>query len=596
MYFRNVLRLLAVLAITISASAQRPQDNWYLESTWAKSGTVYAATNGGLSAPYGVAIGPDGRIYVGDQGYGCIQVYQPDGTYSFSITNGFGGGLKFSKPRGLITDKSGNLYVADYGTNCVFEFTAGGTFVQKFGNGTGSANGQLSNAIDVAISSTGQVYVLEKGNDRVSVFNPDGSFAKIVIDSGSLDGQLDQPNSIAVGPNGNMYIVDNAYLKVFTQEGIFLFENYYYSTGKICNVDCTSSSILFYYPYSVRVDMSGLVHLMVCWSGGFQNGLESNWYWPNYARTAEWHILKSDGSLIGTNKISFGVGRANQLNWPFHAVGTDGTMVMCGNSTKSLELYRYALRDQWAPPRNAVAMPGLIAIRQRANSSLVDIDYHVMDQNDATVQVAALVFKNGIQTISNCVRNLSLVEGTITNIGAGITANEPHRITWNAATDWSVNLGDYRVAILAKDGRTNLLDIHYLHLPAGNGMPALTISRSPLIQNDFMQVWWWQLATGDTNIGLSAARIVGVGGAYDGQILCDNTNTTTLGRSYVYGKMNVREATAVEVKWAREAALPDNTNRWASALNVGGRPKSVNEYGFDTGDWGTNAFWVVPQN
>src|SRR5262245_60209930 len=97
-----------MLALTIacansSALAQQPQDNWYLEQTWTRTGGGYTANNGELSSPYGVAIGPDGRIYVGDEGYGRIQVYLPDGTFSFSITNGFGGGQSFNQPRGMIT-------------------------------------------------------------------------------------------------------------------------------------------------------------------------------------------------------------------------------------------------------------------------------------------------------------------------------------------------------------------------------------------------------------------------------------------------------------------------------------------------------------
>src|ERR1017187_7997772 len=108
---------LVLLGSICPALAQRPQDNWYLEQTWVKTNATLGPANGGLSAPYGVAIGPTGKIYVGDQGYGRIQVYQPDGTFSFSIPNGFGGGLSFSQPRGMITDTNGNLYVADYAAN-----------------------------------------------------------------------------------------------------------------------------------------------------------------------------------------------------------------------------------------------------------------------------------------------------------------------------------------------------------------------------------------------------------------------------------------------------------------------------------------------
>ena len=159
-------------------------------------------------------------------------------------------------------------------------------------------------------------------------------------------------------------------------------------------------------------------------------------------------------------------------------------------------------------------------------------------------------------------------------------------------------MGNYRVAILAKDSRTNLLDIHYLSLPAGNGMPALKISRSPLIANDFMQVWWWLLATNDPGILLISNQIVGTSGAFLNKSLCTNAVTTTSdGRNYIYGKMNVREATAPEVQWAKQGNMPagSSPNQWSPARQVGGRPSKINEWGFDTGSWDTNTSkWVVP--
>lgn len=577
--------------------AQVPQDNWYLWQTWTNTGGNFTATNGGLSSPYGVAIGPDGRIYVGDQGYKCIQVYLPNGAYSFSITNGFGGGLKFSQPRGMITDTSSNLYVADVGTNCVYVFGPSGNFLRKIGSGTGSGNGQLKGVVDVAVSSAGLVYVLEVTNSRLSVFNADGSFNKILISSGvgfnELDGQLFQPASIAVSPSGNIYVADDTiYIKAFDTNGLFLNKTLsdmvYVPTGGVPPLDSYSAS-----PYSIRFDPSGLLHEIICYTGV---GL-INWNIYNSAFEQLTNVGAAGPFYRIIDFSGQGLGIPDMVSWPCHAIGPDGTMIICGHNNKTLQLFRLGLREQWAPPRNCIPMPAIIDHVQRPNSPLVDIDYQVTDLDNSNVFVGMMVFTNAVQSLSNCIPQMTLAEGTATNLGWGIAANQPHHVTWNAGADWAVSLGNYRIALLAKDNRQGLLDIHYLTLPASRGMPSLKISASPLIQSDFQQVWWWLLATNDPGIMLNSGNIYGVGGSFDTQLLCNGDyNTTTNGMAYIFAKMNVRLATAQEVQWASEGAVAGNTNQWTPTMVVGGRPMAVNEYGFDTGNWGPNAWWVVPQN
>lgn len=596
----NVIKLVifaaAVSQLALSAFGQRPQDNWYLEQTWTKSGGNLVATNGGLSSPYGVAIGPSGRIYVGDQGYGRIQVYLPDGSFSFSITNGFGGGQSFSQPRGMITDGMGFLYVADAGLNCVFVFTGDGVYQRKIGGTNGSGNGQLAGVVDVAVARNGDVFILESSNHRVSVFDANGNFLRNWGGLGTLTGQLYNPASIAISPSDIVYVAQagswssestTAAVKAFQTNGLYV----------TTVVGPFTRSCSWFVPYSVRVDASGLIHTHTVFLGTW-DGLCTQ---PSY--TMYWQIDTLDAGRVAAYDVD--AGTSNNQNFknaaPFHALGPDGSMVVCCRLTQQLMVYRRVLREQWAPPRNWLPMPAVTRQMQRANSPLVDIDYQVTDADDTNVFVGVLVFTNSSSTpaLGNCLRQPNFVEGTSTNLGPGITANQPHRLTWNAGSDWNINLGNYRVAVLARDSRTNLLDVHYLTLPAERGMPTLKISRSPLIQNDFMQVWWWLLATNDTGVTLSSNRIYGTTGAYTAKVLCDNGSSTVDGRAYLYEKMNVREATAQEVQWAKQATMPAGTspNQWGPGRSINGRPSYVNEYGFDTGNWDTNICkWVVPLN
>lgn len=79
------------------------------------------------------------------------------------------------------------------------------------------------------------------------------------------------------------------------------------------------------------------------------------------------------------------------------------------------------------------------------------------------------------------------------------------------------------------------------------------------------------------------------------QSLADGTKTSPLGRSYLFDKMNLREATADEITRAKNGAMTGNINQFTPALQVGPdvRPNKVNEYGFDTGN--TQGVWVTPK-
>ena len=62
------------------------------------------------------------------------------------------------------------------------------------------------------------------------------------------------------------------------------------------------------------------------------------------------------------------------------------------------------------------------------------------------------------------------------------------------------DFGELQVEILAKDNR-DLLDLHFLSLPVEDDNASnLIINRSPLTDADFLSVWYWLLATGDSGL------------------------------------------------------------------------------------------------
>jgi hypothetical protein len=137
----------------------------------------------------------------------------------------------------------------------------------------------------------------------------------------------------------------------------------------------------------------------------------------------------------------------------------------------------------------------------------VDVDYTVKDADNATVQTAVLAFKDGGNSLADVVSIRSFAEGTGNKLGSNIATGQTHRFTWDVARDWSTDFGEVQLEILAKDGR-DLLNLDFIHIPAGGNDPSLKISRTPLNDNDFLSVWYWLIATGDPELRLQNGEIL----------------------------------------------------------------------------------------
>jgi sugar lactone lactonase YvrE len=87
-------------------------------------------------------------------------------------------GSTFSRPSDVAWDRAGNIYIADGmngNVNRIAKFNKDGNFVRQWGS-TGSGDGQFNGPKALAIDAQGNVYVLDSGNNRVQVFDGDGSF------------------------------------------------------------------------------------------------------------------------------------------------------------------------------------------------------------------------------------------------------------------------------------------------------------------------------------------------------------------------------------------------------------------------------------
>lgn len=108
-------------------------------------------------------------------------------------------------PVSITVDNSGALWVLDKHKMQVVKLDASGNTLTAFG-APGSKNGQFYNPADIAISSTGIIFVADTGNHRVQAFSDDGVFLS-AIGSGA-SGKLDRPGALAVDPQDNLFVLD----------------------------------------------------------------------------------------------------------------------------------------------------------------------------------------------------------------------------------------------------------------------------------------------------------------------------------------------------------------------------------------------------
>lgn len=118
------------------------------------------------------------------------------------------------EPMGIAANPEGDVYVADMNNHRVVRLKYGAgklEYVSSLGDGFGSSTGQLAFPCGVAIDKSGNVYVTEIGNDRVSVFDNNGAFVKVMG-----VGYLNDPFGIALIDRKDVwnYYRDKDYLVV----------------------------------------------------------------------------------------------------------------------------------------------------------------------------------------------------------------------------------------------------------------------------------------------------------------------------------------------------------------------------------------------
>jgi len=76
---------------------------------------------------------------------------------------------QFKFPRGVAVDEGGFIFVADSGNNRIQIFNPDGTFLRAFGR-WGQSDGEFKGLEGIAVNSKGNILVADRENHRIQIF------------------------------------------------------------------------------------------------------------------------------------------------------------------------------------------------------------------------------------------------------------------------------------------------------------------------------------------------------------------------------------------------------------------------------------------
>ena len=189
----------------------------------------------------GVAIDRNGNIWVAERcganscaGSDLAPILEFDS--SGKLLTSFGGGI-FVFPHGITVDKDGNLWVTDGDGkdkkgHQVFKFSPKGKVLLTLGKAGMAGDGEdtFNKPSAVAIAANGDIFVADghggTSNARIVKFSKDGKFIMTWGKKGSAPGEFNIPHALAFDSKGRLFVADrgNNRIEIFDQNGKFIEE------------------------------------------------------------------------------------------------------------------------------------------------------------------------------------------------------------------------------------------------------------------------------------------------------------------------------------------------------------------------------------
>jgi DNA-binding beta-propeller fold protein YncE len=173
----------------------------------------------GFIAPVGIAVGPEGHVFVADPELALIAHLDREGNTMAPIGKG-----QLQRPTGLAYEpETKRLFVSDTQAHQIKVFDLEGKLLLTLGE-HGEGPGQFNYPTYIAVSHE-KLYVSDTLNARVQVIStPTGRYLFTVGNRGLFVGNLVRPKGVAADSEHNIYVIESYfdYMLVYNRRGKFL--------------------------------------------------------------------------------------------------------------------------------------------------------------------------------------------------------------------------------------------------------------------------------------------------------------------------------------------------------------------------------------
>ena len=165
--------------------------------------------------PHGIHVDHEGNVWIADargdetrmKGH-QVHKFSPDGELLMSLglagIAGKGNNI-FDQPNDVFVAPNGDIFVADghssEGNNRIVKFNSNGEYLMEWG-GAGTGPGQLNVPHALAMDSAGRLFVADRGNSRLQIFDQEGNWLATWT-------QFGRPSGLYIDANDTLYSADS---------------------------------------------------------------------------------------------------------------------------------------------------------------------------------------------------------------------------------------------------------------------------------------------------------------------------------------------------------------------------------------------------